>query len=223
MTRPALRAPLTLLTAPDLGGHGGMDVIPRARAHAERGRSRAAIELLKPDQAGRWGIAIDGWTSEFERDRLARALVSYPEPRRFLSLPAGAPEPADLPAVLDLRAKHSERGAARRRRADEAWEQSPEARAVRREEALWAAAAVLVALGAIGPLLALSIARVLSRDPWAPVAVGAGWSSFALASLLVAVDRWMKDRRLGASAWAGLAMAGVAAGCFLLAARWSAT
>jgi hypothetical protein len=29
-----------------------------------------------PDQAGRWGIIFDGWTTEIERDRLARLLAS---------------------------------------------------------------------------------------------------------------------------------------------------
>lgn len=63
MTRPALGAPVALLAAPELRDDDGMDVIARARAHAERGRSRAAIELLKPlaaaehprtMPAGRW-------------------------------------------------------------------------------------------------------------------------------------------------------------------------
>jgi hypothetical protein len=33
-------------------------------------------QMGHPDQAGRWGIIFDGWTTEIERDRLARLLAS---------------------------------------------------------------------------------------------------------------------------------------------------
>ncbi|ROR67087.1 DUF6584 family protein [Agrococcus jenensis] len=224
-----------------------MDAIARARAHAAYGRTRAAIDLLKPlatgeqppyaarralaelyrdlgapDQAGRWGVVIDGWTSAFERDRLARALIWYHEPRAFLSLAAGAPEPADLPAVLELRGQHGERAEARRRTAAADGKHSPASRAARREEALVAVTAVLVALGAIGPWLALGVVRMLARDPWAAAVMGAGWSLFALGALLMAVHRWMEDRRLGASTWVTLVTAAFAVGSFALAASWTA-
>jgi hypothetical protein len=45
-----------------------------------------------PDQAGRWGIVIEGWTTERERDRLARLIASGTHLRRahqLLHLPAG--------------------------------------------------------------------------------------------------------------------------------------
>jgi hypothetical protein len=51
------------------------------RVHAERDHPpfatrRALAELYRelgaPDQAGRWGIVIEGWTTERERDRVAR-------------------------------------------------------------------------------------------------------------------------------------------------------
>ena len=55
------------------------------RSLAERYR-----QMGHPDQAGRWGIVFDGWTSDFERDRLARLLaasrISEAETARFLVL-----------------------------------------------------------------------------------------------------------------------------------------
>jgi hypothetical protein len=55
------------------------------RALAERYR-----EMGNPDQAGRWGIVFDGWTTEIERDRLARLLaasgVSESQTATFLAL-----------------------------------------------------------------------------------------------------------------------------------------
>jgi hypothetical protein len=55
------------------------------RALAERYR-----EMGHPDQAGRWGIVFDGWTTDFERDRLARLLaasrVSEAQTPQFLAL-----------------------------------------------------------------------------------------------------------------------------------------
>lgn len=46
-----------------------------------------------PDQAGRWGIGVDGWTTDVERDLLARMLASSrvdeSHAAEFLSLPAG--------------------------------------------------------------------------------------------------------------------------------------
>ena len=45
-------------------------------------------ELGNPDHAGRWGIAIEGWTTELERDRLARLIAARRVPssdiREFL-------------------------------------------------------------------------------------------------------------------------------------------
>jgi hypothetical protein len=55
------------------------------RALAERYR-----EMGHPDQAGRWGIVFDGWTTEIERDRLARLLAASrvydSEIKQFLNL-----------------------------------------------------------------------------------------------------------------------------------------
>lgn len=106
-----------------------MDVIARARELYTRGNHRAAIDLLRPaaeadsapyearlalaeiyrdmdcpDQAGRWGIAIDGWTTARERDRLASLLaatgVSDRWVRGFLRIPADAAEPIDLGELI---------------------------------------------------------------------------------------------------------------------------
>ncbi|NYD65503.1 hypothetical protein [Agromyces atrinae] len=106
-----------------------MDAIARARELYTRGNHRAAIDLLRPaaeadstpyearlalaeiyrdmgcpDQAGRWGIAIDGWTTERERDRLASLLaatgVSDRRVRSFLRIPAEASEPIDLGELI---------------------------------------------------------------------------------------------------------------------------
>lgn len=58
------------------------------RVLAERYR-----ELGHPDQAGRWGISLDGWTTDLERDRLARLLaasgIDESQAGRFLALPDG--------------------------------------------------------------------------------------------------------------------------------------
>lgn len=58
------------------------------RVLAERYR-----EMGAPDQAGRWGISLDGWTTDLERDRLARLLagagIDESQAVRFLALPDG--------------------------------------------------------------------------------------------------------------------------------------
>lgn len=105
-----------------------VDRIERARELFARGRHRAAFDLLKPyaasesapfahrrvlaqlyrdlgcpDQAGRWGIVLDDWTTELEQDRLARLLaangVSKRSARRFLAVP---PDVGNLPALNAL-------------------------------------------------------------------------------------------------------------------------
>ena len=47
-------------------------------------------EMGHPDQAGRWGIVFNDWTTDIERDRLARLLgssgVAERDVVRFLSL-----------------------------------------------------------------------------------------------------------------------------------------
>jgi hypothetical protein len=64
-------------------------------------------ELIAPDQAGRWGIAVPGWTTEVERDRLARMIahagIEDREIPGFLALPADAiedPERGEVAALL---------------------------------------------------------------------------------------------------------------------------
>jgi hypothetical protein len=106
-----------------------VDKIDRARELAASGNYRAALNLLReqavrdqppyrsrlalaglyrelecPDQAGRWGIISDGWTSPLEQDRLARLLAASGVPakstRVFLRIPHDADDPADLAAVI---------------------------------------------------------------------------------------------------------------------------
>ena len=62
------------------------------------------------DQAGRWGVVVDGWPSEVELDRLARHLASsgvgLADVRRYLLLP----DDAELsPVVTELLAGPTER------------------------------------------------------------------------------------------------------------------
>lgn len=81
----------------------------RTRAGARLALAERYREMGNPDQAGRWGIAIEGWATDLERDRLARLLASswvrnqdVPE---FLALP-----PGELPApVVELLAGPVER------------------------------------------------------------------------------------------------------------------
>ncbi|MFT2690696.1 hypothetical protein [Clavibacter zhangzhiyongii] len=69
-------------------------------------------ELIAPDQAGRWGIGVPGWTTEVERDRLARMIahsgIGDHEIPAFLALPPDAALPEELaalaPAIADHRA-----------------------------------------------------------------------------------------------------------------------
>ncbi|OUE30987.1 hypothetical protein BFL35_07345 [Clavibacter michiganensis] len=61
-------------------------------------------ELIAPDQAGRWGIAVPGWTTEVERDRLARMIahsgIADHEIAGFLELPPDAELPAEATALM---------------------------------------------------------------------------------------------------------------------------
>lgn len=72
-------------------------------------------ELGAPDQAGRWGLALDGETSDFERDRAARLLAGAGVRDRdlpdFLALPSrDLPQEALelLPLVERYRARFDE-------------------------------------------------------------------------------------------------------------------
>lgn len=87
-------------------------------ALAERYRSIGA-----PDQAGRWGISVEGWTTAKERDRAARLIAASGVHRSdlasFLALPEG-PLPVAvvelLPAIDEYRERF--RQAAWERRAE---------------------------------------------------------------------------------------------------------
>ena len=79
------------------------------RAEPTRSDARLALaeryrEMGNPDQAGRWGIVFEGWTTDRERDRLARLLASSWVRRQdvaaFLALPPGE-VPAPVADLLD--------------------------------------------------------------------------------------------------------------------------
>jgi len=82
-------------------------------------------EVRAPDQAGRWGIALPGWTTARERELLARLIASSgvrdEHLGRFLALPAGE-RPVELDEVMavvgGLRAPDGWRGAKPLRRRD---------------------------------------------------------------------------------------------------------
>lgn len=148
-----------------------MDVIARARELYSRGNHRAAIDLLRPaaaadsapyearlalaeiyrdmdcpDQAGRWGIAVDGWTTERERDRLASLLsatgVTDRRVRGFLRIPIDASEPVDLGGLISALPAERRRLRARLRPA-------PRAPAAERTAAFALVAALLLGLASV--------------------------------------------------------------------------
>ncbi len=97
----------------------------RTRVRKEPGDAVARLllaswyrEVRAPDQAGRWGIALPGWTTARERELLARLIASSgvrdAPLGRFLALPAGE-RPAELDEVMaivdGLRAPDGWRGA----------------------------------------------------------------------------------------------------------------
>ncbi|TQK20861.1 hypothetical protein FBY40_3405 [Microbacterium sp. SLBN-154] len=109
----------------------------------DRGQSREAIRVLRrevemdeapydvrlmlaelyrslgcPDQAGRWGIVVKGWTTPIERDRLGRLLGASGPPQSWrgelLALPGSMRDNPDLIEVLEVIAPaHRERFRAR--------------------------------------------------------------------------------------------------------------
>ncbi len=97
----------------------------RTRVRKEPGDAVARLllaswyrEVRAPDQAGRWGIALPGWTTARERELLARLIASSgvrdEHLGRFIALPAGE-RPAELDEVMaivdGLRAPDGWRGA----------------------------------------------------------------------------------------------------------------
>lgn len=127
--------------------------VERARELLAEGKTRPALTLLKdlaltdaaarrelaetyrrmgnPDQAGRWGILVPGWTSEREQDRLARLLAAAGVRRddlaAFLDVPTEAalsPEAVEL--YEDRVPEYRERF--RARSLDRSWRASPGSR-----------------------------------------------------------------------------------------------
>lgn len=63
-------------------------------------------EWRKPDQAGRWGIAVPDWTNERERELFKRALVAGGDlnarrVRHLLDLPPSAALPDELESLVE--------------------------------------------------------------------------------------------------------------------------
>lgn len=72
---------------------------------ARRELAETYRRMGNPDQSGRWGILIPGWTVEREQDRLARLLaasgVREKELPAFLSVPAGTELPREVVELYD--------------------------------------------------------------------------------------------------------------------------
>ncbi|AWG02703.1 tetratricopeptide repeat protein [Clavibacter michiganensis subsp. insidiosus] len=179
-------------------------------------------ELIAPDQAGRWGIASPGWTTEVERDRLARmiahsGIVDHEIPE-FLALPAEAIEDAErseiaalLPEIERYRAHFAdparttrwERKAARTRaglprpRADRTPRAHRASDVVEHvSDALWFISGALLVLGVIVVWVgALFGASVTALARWTVVLTLA---LLAVACVIRAVTLWVEEReRLG--------------------------
>ncbi|POH62962.1 hypothetical protein C3B61_14875 [Cryobacterium zongtaii] len=77
--------------------HPSFDEVRRMLAECYR-------QMGHPDQAGRWGVDIPDWTTDLERDRLARLLaasgVDEARVAHFLALPGGVLSPP-VRAILD--------------------------------------------------------------------------------------------------------------------------
>jgi hypothetical protein len=119
-------------------------------------------EIDSPDQAGRWGILIDGWTTSREQDRLARLLASSRVTRHdvaaFLALPTHTlDEYPTIVALLEGPVAHY------RSRYDDKKYDRPNSlsrffKAV--AKAAWVTALVVVVVS----LIALAIEWILTRD-----------------------------------------------------------
>lgn len=216
-----------------------MDKTERARALAAGGNHRAALHLLRelatregppyrsrlalaelyremgcPDQAGRWGIISDGWTTEREQDRLARLLAASAVPkqsiREFLRVPRDVENPADLQAVVATVPSYRTRFG---QRSD--WNQIviPGERAARlaRAAAKWlvylaVAAAVVTMIGVFQQALTGGDARGWAR----------GGSLVFVALLGAASIAYGLSRSVVRRIWSGFAFAALGAALFAL-------
>jgi hypothetical protein len=156
-------------------------------------------ELIAPDQAGRWGIAVPGWTTEVERDRLARMIahsgIADHEIPDFLALPEDAIEDAErgevaalLPDVERYRVHFADPGRTTR------WERKAARQAAERAE--WGAtrSTVLDVVGAATDYMWWIIGFVF--------ALGAVlvWGAALFDQPVTALARWSATATLGTAA-----------------------
>lgn len=156
-------------------------------------------ELKAPDQAGRWGIALPGWTTAFERDRLARMIaasgVGAEDVHRLLALPASELT-ADVDQVLAEADRYRERFNAKLRERDEP---TPEARWEIVAMVSWAAVVVIFVV----EVLVLWVGSLLDGS----MTMFARWASFAalipltLGCLAIGWGRFRHSRRSAAAGW----------------------
>jgi len=191
---------------------GNPDSLAARRSLAELYR-----KLGNPDQAGRWGIVFDGWTTALERDRLARLLaasnVDETSAARFLLLPEAGQSPTLAALVSGPVAVYRERFAAREE------SRRPTVRDSRVSAvsfALWAALAFVAVVGA-GVLYVLA-----AVDSSAPL-VGrlfllAGGGLLALASGASAVGS--PGRIFPSLVWTSVAVAAGALSIWGAASGW---
>ncbi|MGR2751245.1 hypothetical protein [Agromyces arachidis] len=202
-----------------------MDTVRRARELFDAGNPRAAIETLKPaatrdrppfehrlalaelyrdldcpDQAGRWGIVVDGWTTERERDRLARLLASSGVERRwlraFLAVPIDLPDPADLDAVVRVLVPRYRTGPTH---VDGPWAAPPSAAPETARELAEGAAGIAVIV-AVLTLLAVYVIAITGADGARFWAAAGGTVVLILSGIgvgLVGLARLFERRRVG--------------------------
>lgn len=200
------------------------EAIERARQFRSAGLTSAALDVLKervrrrpvertarqalaehyramgaPDQAGRWGIAVPGWTTATERDRLARMLaasgVGVEDVNRFLELPVDE-RPGELAEVLASAETYRTRFAEAIRTR---FEPTPTDR--------WQDAAGILWIVAIGifviDLLVIWVGTLLGSTMtgfarWASVAA---LVVIAAACLMTGTSRMLRGRRVAATWW----------------------
>lgn len=216
-----------------------MDTIERARELFALGRHRAALDLLRPkaagenapfdnrralaelyremgcpDQAGRWGIILDGWTTEFEQDRLARLLaangVSKRSARSFLAVPSQVRE---LPALNALLEQQVPAYRERFRAAAAGPAMSPSDRA----GGVAVALGVMAALSAVAGLVLVFIVALFGGGA-RPMAGGSALLVGVLTGLAVTAsgfERFFDRRFRQATLWiaAGILLLGLIAAC----------
>jgi hypothetical protein len=188
-------------------GTGADSAVRRDLAELHRLASR-------PDQAARWGILIDGWTTDYERDRLARVIaasgrVLERDVLAYVGAPPGEPAPRAvrelLPVIVAYRNGRRTRAATGARRLSRRGVATRQGRLRALALALgWSAPALLLVSWFTAWIAALSgemIGRpqVVSAGAWVLVAVTA--ALLGLAALANAATIAGDGRRAAAAVW----------------------